>query len=489
MATSWEQLLGGYATNTLTEEEKRQLFEAVLHDQTLFDALADEEGLKKLLDDPEVRQRILESLRAQEKANQSGQSGGGQRGWFLRPSSLAWAGSIAAMGLALIFGWQMEKEWGSTVQQEQEAAQSQAQDLAQFRTPELKEKRNIADPMLSRDKTSEQPEPTVEQPSTLSTPLIEQEIDGASPDDRIEQLQVPKKREGRSSENVPVASAFKTQEQRSQVSGTALESDQAQSEGMVPPLGLSDAVEEAKPEVAAPTPGTPLAAGSAPMEESGLPPGALDLFYAGLGMKEQSDQIAKTDRDHPLAEKSISELSKLSAREKTRVSAREKMEAAEGVIQKAQGLRYSFIRKTKDGEEELGDERKITGDWRDVRLAIEPNETGYLYVAASLGVGKWQPLDGMMMFEPGNDPSSGKINAYQAVEYRLGTLTNLLGKLVVPSVTVLFSRTPIDNVGPWLSGSMDLAQLKTEVTDHSVYVVRPGTASDAPLRVDITFEE
>lgn len=62
MATSWEHLLGGYATNILTDEEKRQLYRATLHDQTLFDALADEEALKAMLADPEARQRILNRL-------------------------------------------------------------------------------------------------------------------------------------------------------------------------------------------------------------------------------------------------------------------------------------------------------------------------------------------------------------------------------------------------------------------------------------------
>ena len=52
MSKSWEQILGGYATGTLTEEEKRKLFETALHDQTLFDALADEEALRVLLANP-----------------------------------------------------------------------------------------------------------------------------------------------------------------------------------------------------------------------------------------------------------------------------------------------------------------------------------------------------------------------------------------------------------------------------------------------------
>ena len=130
MATSWEHLLGGYATNTLTDEEKRQLFEAALHDQSLFVALADEEALKAMLADPEARHRILASLRAKEHPDGVGKSRGGGWGWFREPSRLAWAGSLAALGLVLIFGWQMEKEWGPGVSQEQEAAISSSRDVA-----------------------------------------------------------------------------------------------------------------------------------------------------------------------------------------------------------------------------------------------------------------------------------------------------------------------------------------------------------------------
>ncbi len=128
MATSWEHLLGGYATNTLTDEEKRQLFEAALNDQALFDALADEEALKVMLADPEARQRILASLEATECSGGVSDEKVKWVSWFKEHTSLAWAGSIAAVGLALIFGWQMEKEWGPVVSQEQQAAKSSSRE-------------------------------------------------------------------------------------------------------------------------------------------------------------------------------------------------------------------------------------------------------------------------------------------------------------------------------------------------------------------------
>ena len=122
MAKSWEQILGGYATDTLTEEEKSQLFNAALQDQALFDALADEEAFKVLLADPKARERILASLQHSKNSQWIVSAPSPWLSWFRRSSSLAWAGSVAAAGLALIFGWQMNKDWGSMVEQEQRLA-------------------------------------------------------------------------------------------------------------------------------------------------------------------------------------------------------------------------------------------------------------------------------------------------------------------------------------------------------------------------------
>ncbi len=86
-----EKLLGGFATNTLTEEERKALFEAALTDQALFNALADEQALKELLDDPRSRQQLLASLEAKVQAKR----------WFPQPWSWALAGSLAAAVLAV----------------------------------------------------------------------------------------------------------------------------------------------------------------------------------------------------------------------------------------------------------------------------------------------------------------------------------------------------------------------------------------------------
>src|SRR5258708_13415367 len=56
------KLLGGYATNTLTEAERKVLFEAALDNQELFNAMQEEQALKDLLSDPVSREQVRQAL-------------------------------------------------------------------------------------------------------------------------------------------------------------------------------------------------------------------------------------------------------------------------------------------------------------------------------------------------------------------------------------------------------------------------------------------
>jgi hypothetical protein len=85
-----EQLLGGYATGTLTPEEQQRLFDAALRDQSLFDQLMREQALKDAIDEPAVRRELVVEL---EQTRPSWREMFG--GWF-RPQY-----SIAAAGLAV----------------------------------------------------------------------------------------------------------------------------------------------------------------------------------------------------------------------------------------------------------------------------------------------------------------------------------------------------------------------------------------------------
>ncbi len=59
------KLLGGYATGTLSDAERRALFRAALEDQEIFDALADEEALRELFSDESYRRELAAALAEQ----------------------------------------------------------------------------------------------------------------------------------------------------------------------------------------------------------------------------------------------------------------------------------------------------------------------------------------------------------------------------------------------------------------------------------------
>ena len=97
-----EKLLGAFAADTLTPDEKQSLYRAALQNQELFNALADEQALKELLADPDVRRRLLASL---ERKGISGAGGlSSWLDWFRRPTGLAFAGGIAAAAFAVVLG-------------------------------------------------------------------------------------------------------------------------------------------------------------------------------------------------------------------------------------------------------------------------------------------------------------------------------------------------------------------------------------------------
>ncbi len=58
------KLLGGYATDALSAQERKALFEAALEDQDLFNALQNEDALRELLADPVTRAQVQQALAA-----------------------------------------------------------------------------------------------------------------------------------------------------------------------------------------------------------------------------------------------------------------------------------------------------------------------------------------------------------------------------------------------------------------------------------------
>jgi len=92
------KLLGGYATGTLTPEERQALFEAALADQELFDALAREEALREAMADPAARAQLL--------AAASDAPEPWYRHWW-RPLAVVAAVIVTAVGVSL---WEYHPE-------------------------------------------------------------------------------------------------------------------------------------------------------------------------------------------------------------------------------------------------------------------------------------------------------------------------------------------------------------------------------------------
>ncbi len=116
-----QKLLGGYATGTLTEAERRRLFEFAMHDQELFDALTDEQALKEILDDPQCRQRLLRALKLREQ-QPAGHLLGALVQWLRHPANLATTGGLVAGILAVWILIAVQKEPAVTPLEEEQSA-------------------------------------------------------------------------------------------------------------------------------------------------------------------------------------------------------------------------------------------------------------------------------------------------------------------------------------------------------------------------------
>ena len=119
------KLLGGYAAGTLTEEERRALFEAALTDQELFNELAREQALKELLDEPGARRQLLAALEAKESWVER------IRGWLGRAVACAALGRLAvAVVLVVVVVQRTEKHATVLVAQGGRPAQQEAVETA-----------------------------------------------------------------------------------------------------------------------------------------------------------------------------------------------------------------------------------------------------------------------------------------------------------------------------------------------------------------------
>src|ERR1051326_3630367 len=90
------QLLGGLAAGILTPEERQTLFEAALHDQSLFNEVADELEFAAFLQSPQTCAQLANRIEVAPEP---------RRWWAPGPGWLAVSGVLAASTLIFLVIW------------------------------------------------------------------------------------------------------------------------------------------------------------------------------------------------------------------------------------------------------------------------------------------------------------------------------------------------------------------------------------------------
>ena len=458
-----EKLLGGFAADTLTPEERQTLYTAALHDQQLFNALADEQALKELLSDPDVRRRLLASLK-----QQSASSAGGSLSWldwFRRPAGLAFAGGLAAAALAVVLGVRIYQD------SLKQSAQSVATEDAKSVSPP------VPIPPASQPAT-----PQAIKPQAKAKENVAPAIDLPKKDALIDKLA---KRE----RSAPPSSK---KEQASDVARDGLkqrsEQDEVRGQSNAPVATLSKSAKEMTSSAdqklaasSAPPASTPVAGAVAKAVS------ARALFYGGESVRPDGRLMAqeKERAMKPLAE---------SAPQANRLERKMDQFALAGKTGgtasqlRPLGLRYSFVVHGTDGQEREVDAATASKNIEPVFLTVEANQDAYLQV--------WKTVDSstpqLLLPEKETGQISLKMTAGQRQHIPLPiksgpiTLTARLSRVPFSPITKQEAAMS-DRFSPNQLQESFTASGPTGSQEQATYVVNQDLSTTTQLAVDIPF--
>jgi hypothetical protein len=361
-----EKLLGGFAADTLTPEEKQTLYSAALQDQQLFNALADEQALKELLSDPDVRRRLLQGL---QKTGTSGVGGSlSWLDWFRRPAGLALAGGLSAAALAVLLGVRIYQD------SLRQAAQSVATEEVRPATPQAIE---------PQAKAKEHVAPAIDLPKkdALIDKLAERERSAPSPSKKEQASDLARdglkrrsaQNEVRREAEAPVAALSKSAEE------IASPVDQKLTASSAPPATAPE-----PKQIQAPVSGR-IAATVTPALS------ARALFYGEETGRADTRSMAKeqTQGMKPLAESAP----QANRPERSLDGLAQLGKAAGATAQiKPLGLRYSIVVRETDGQEREVDVATASKSIQPVFLTVETNQNAYLQVWKTAGSSTTQLL-------------------------------------------------------------------------------------------------
>lgn len=434
-----EKLLGGFAADMLTLEEKQLLYTAALQDQQLFNALADEQTLKELLSDQDVRRRLLASL------EQKCASGAGDSlswlDWFRRPAGLAFAGGLSAAALAVVLGVRIYQD--SLKQAAQSVATEEAKPAApQAVAPQTKEKETLA--------------PAIQLPKKDRA----SDVAGDSVKQRRQQD------EARSQAEAPLAAPRKSRDEIISSAEQKLAASTAPQSTVPGPTHIEPPVDGRV--AATPTPAV----------------SARALFYGEASDRAEARSMAKGHEQalKPLAE-SPSPANRL---ERPREGLAQLGKAGDLTAQlKPLGLRYSFVTRGTDGQEQEVDATALKHSLSGV-LTVETNQDAYLQV--------WETADSSTPQLLWPKKETGQISLKMAAGQRERIPLPMGNKPV--TLLALLSRIPLgptmkredvqyDRLSPKHLQESITASDRTGSQERAIYIVNLAPSTTAQIAVDI----
>lgn len=456
----FEKLLGAFAADTLTPEERQQLYQAALRDQQLFDALADEQALKELLTDPAVRRRLLQALN--ETSPATGGSTASWLDWFRRPANLALAGGLATAVFAVILGTKIYQD--SLKQAGRSVATEDAKPAAPPAPTPAATPPALSRPIEPNTNALEAPGPTAAKKDGLT--------DKPATSDRIAQSQASRAADA-TLEYAP--ERIRRDDDRKQAEAplaTAGHERDVSARTDQPPAAGSPA--------AAPEPKKSLAPAGASLPESGSSTaGARALFY-GEAVRADTGGIAPS-QERALKPSAESDSQANAFKRKLEGLSQLSKAASPAAPVKPLGLRYSFVTQTADGQEQEIDEAAASKSSTPVRLTIEANQDGYIQVWQHVGSADTQ----LLLPQKDSGHISLKVSAGQRQRLPLPADH---GTVILRLARVPFG--PISRQEAALLNRLYPSQLRESVAgtgsqEQAIFVVSRDFAPTAQIAVDI----
>lgn len=432
-----EKLLGGFAADTLTPEEKQTLYTAALEDQQLFNALADEQVLKELLADPAIRRRLLASLE-QQRVSAAGSSLS-WLDWLRRPAGLAFAGGLTAAALAVVLGVRIYQD------SLQQAAQSVETEIAK-----------PASPLVPAPPASQPPSPRHAEPEIKTKEAAGPSNDMGKKDgllDRTtkrEQLVPPAQETGQEGPdkkaNAPVSVLSKSAEEVTSTAGQKLAPRSTQ------PATMAESLRMEAPAIS-----------------------ARGLFYTAQAVPQNTGRMAQ-ESERPMKPPAES------AQQANRLERK-----PEG-LSRPLGLRYSFVVREADGQEREVDIVTASKVIEPIFLTLEANQGAYLQIWRTVGSSTMQ----LEWPEKETGETSLKLpvgqRQYIALPTESGSHTLMVRLSRVPFGPITRQEASLfDRPSPTQLQEAITSSNQTGSQERATYVVNQNPSTGAHVTVEITF--